>query len=274
MPAFVILGGLLVIPIIDAIHLSFTDWDGFASPNWVGLDNFTALASDEHFKSSLGHTLLILAAIPLWVAIPYAVAYGLHGGVPGWRFFRLAFFVPVVLSPAVIGIYYGIVLGHDGPLNEVLRQVGLGGLAREWLNDPQLALPIVIVVLIWGTFGIGVMIFLAALGTVDRDVVDAARVDGATGWQVQRHVVFWQMLPAIEFWTILTMIISFTAVFPLIYSLTRGGPGTATYTVDYALYTEAFQNGRLGSASAMGVTMLVFMAIIGAGILLILRRRR
>ncbi len=272
LPALVILVGLLVIPIADAIRLSFTSWDGFSSPRWIGLDNFEGLLHDERFKSSLSHTLLILAAIPIWVLVPYGIAWRLYAGIPGWRFFRLAFFIPVALSPAVIGVYYGIVLGLHGPLNELLRQVGLGGFAREWLNDPSIAMPIVIAILIWWTFGMGVLIFLAGLTSLDRELIDAAHVDGANGWQVQRHVVFWQLLPVVEFWAILTVIISFTAVFPLIYSLTRGGPGNATYTVDYTLYVEAFGNGHLGYASAIGVTLLVVMAIVGTALILILRK--
>jgi ABC-type sugar transport system permease subunit len=151
--------------------------------------------------------------------------------------------------------------------------VGLGDLAREWLNDPSIAMPIVIAILIWWTFGMGVLIFLAGLTNLDRELVDAAKVDGASGWQIQRHVVFRQLLPVVEFWGLLTMIITFTAVFPLIFSLTRGGPGTATYTVDYTLYVEAFANGHLGYASAIGVTLLVVMAIVGAALILILRKR-
>jgi ABC-type sugar transport system permease subunit len=128
--------------------------------------------------------------------------------------------------------------------------------------------------MIWATFGIGTLIFLAALSNLDHEQIEAARVDGASPLQVQRHVIFWQLLPVIEFWAVLILIISFTAFFPLIYTLTAGGPGFATYTVDFDLYTEAFKTGALGYASAIGVAMLALMGAIGALLVGLLRWRR
>jgi multiple sugar transport system permease protein/raffinose/stachyose/melibiose transport system permease protein len=274
LPALAILVGLRLLPIISAIRLSFTHWDGLSAPSGVGLHNFGELLHDQRFKSALLHNLEILLAMPVWILLPYGIAWRLHTGMPGWRFFRLAFFIPVVLSPAVIGVYYGLVLQSDGPFNELLRTIGLGGAARAWLNDPATALPMVIAIIVWSSFGVGVLIFLSGLANLDQEQVDAARIDGATGWQVQRHVIFWQLLPVIEFWAIIVMIASFTAFFPLIYALTGGGPGFATYTVDFDLYQEAFTGGQLGYASAIGVVLLIIMVIIGVLTLGVLRRRR
>jgi ABC-type sugar transport system permease subunit len=274
LPALALLAWLMVFPIGDAIHLSFTNWDGFSAPRSIGFDNFSELLHDNRFKAAILHNLAIVAAMPIWIGIPYGIAWALHAEIWGWRFFRFAFFLPVVLSPVVIGVYYGIVLKPDGPLNSLLRSIGLGGLAHEWLNDPSLALPIVIAIIIWATFGVGVLIFLSGFANLDRELIDAARVDGAAGWQIQRHVVFSQLLPVIEFWAIIIVIASFTAFFPLIYTLTKGGPGFATYTVDYDLYFEAFSSGRLGYASAIGVAMLLIIAAVGATLIRLLRWRR
>jgi ABC-type sugar transport system permease subunit len=274
LPALALIAWLQAYPIADAVHLSFTSWDGFSAPETIGLDNFQSLLQDSRFKEALTHNLIIVAAMPLWIAIPYAIAWGLHSGVWGWRFFRFAFFLPVVLSPVVIGVYYGIVLKPDGPFNSLLHSVGLGGLASEWLNDPSLALPIVIAIIIWATFGVGVLIFLSGLSNLDHELVDAARVDGASGWQIQRHVVFWQLLPVIEFWAIIIVIASFTSFFPLIYTLTKGGPGYSTYTVDFDLYQEAFAGGNLGYASAIGVALLFVIAVIAGLTVALLRWRR
>lgn len=273
-PALVILIVLRLIPIVNAIRLSFTSWDGFSSPKWIGTANYAQLIHDAHFKAALLHNLEILIVLPIWVFLPYAVAWILQRRIWGWRFFRFAFFLPAALSPAVIGVYYSIVLDNGGPFNTMLRTIGLGGLARPWLNDPSSALPIVIAIIVWSTFGLGVVIFLGAFPNIDHEQIDAAKVDGATGWQIQRYVVFWQLLPVFEFWSIIIMIASFTAFFPLIYSLTDGGPGFSTYTVDFDLYTEAFSNGNLGYAAAIGVTLLLVMVIIGVAQLLLLRGRR
>jgi len=273
-PALALLIWLQVFPIVDAFHLSFTNWDGFSAPHSIGLDNFTELFHDKRFKESLLHNLIIVATLPIWIAIPYGVAWALHMKIWGWQFFRFALFLPAVFSPVVIGVYYGIVLKPDGPLNSLLRSVGLGGLAHEWLNDPSLALAVVIAIIIWSTFGVGVLIFLSALSSLDRELVDAANVDGASGWQIQRHVVFWQLLPVIEFWAIIIIIASFTAFFPLIYVLTQGGPGFSTYTADFDLYQEAFAGGNLGYASAIGIVLLAVIGIVAGLTVGLLRWRR
>jgi ABC-type sugar transport system permease subunit len=274
LPAAAILGWLIVYPLGDAVHLSLTGWDGFSAPRWVGLENFQDLLHDKRFKEAVLHNVLILLAMPVWILVPYGIAWGLYARVWGWRFFRFAFFIPVVLSPVVIGIYYGIALKPEGPFNEALRAVGLGGISRAWLNEPDLALPIVILVMIWATFGIGTLLFLSALANLDQETIDAARVDGASPFQVQRHVIFWQLLPVIEFWAVLILILSFTAFFPLIYTLTHGGPGFSTYTVDFDLYQEAFSSGRLGYAAAIGVLMVLIIGVVAAVVLGALRLRR
>lgn len=274
LPAAVILGWLMFYPFGKAVHLSLTSWDGFSDPQWIGLENFERLLDDERFTDAALRSLMIVLSIPVWILIPYAIAWGLFSRVWGSRFFRFTFFIPAVLSPVVIGIYYGIVLKPDGPFNDLLRALGFGDLTQPWLNNPSLAMPIVIGIVIWSTFGIGVVIFLSAFANLDHEQVDAARVDGANGWQIQRHVIFWQLLPVIEFWAILILILSFTGFFPLIYTLTGGGPGFSTYTVDFDLYKEAFTTGALGYASAIGVAMLLMIAALASAIVALLRWRR
>jgi ABC-type sugar transport system permease subunit len=274
LPAAALLLWLMAYPAGDAVRLSFTSWDGFSSPQSVGLENFSDLLHDKHFKEALLHNLAIVAAMPIWIGLPYGVAWSLHKKVFGWKFFRVAFFLPVVLSPVVIGVYYGIVLKPDGAFNGLLEAVGLGFLSHEWLNDPSLTLIVVIAIIIWATFGIGVLVFLSGLSNLDSEQIDAAKVDGASPWQVQRHVIFWQMLPVIEFWAVLIVIASFTSFFPLIYTLTRGGPGFATYTVDFDLYQEAFSAGRLGYAAAIGVLLVLIIGAVAALVLGALRLRR
>jgi ABC-type sugar transport system permease subunit len=273
-PALALLAWLLIYPAGEVFHLAFTRWSGFSSPASVGFENFSNLFHDKRFEEALTHSLLIVAVMPIWIGLPYGIAWALHSKIWGWRFFRFTFFLPVVLSPVVIGLYYGMVLKPEGPFNSLLRSIGLGGLAHEWLNDPSLTLAVVIAIIIWSTFGIGVLIFLAGLSSLDTDPINAARIDGASSWQVQRHVVFWQLLPVIEFWAVLVVILIFTAFFPLIYTLTGGGPGYHSYTVDFDMYQEAFAAGRLGYAAAIGVALLIVMAAIASLILAVLRRVR
>lgn len=273
LPVVALLVAFRVIPMAQAVVLSLQSWDGFSDPQYVGFANYGALLQDPTFKQALLNNGLILLSIPIWILLPLAVAIALHHKVPGWRLFRLAFFLPAVLSPVVIGSYYEILLRFDGPANELLRGIGLGGLAHEWLTDSSTALPVVIAILIWASFGIGVLIFLSALATVNHELYDAARLDGASWTQTQRFVTVPAILPTIEFYAVVIVISMFTVLFPYIYTLTGGGPGYATYVLELEIYQQAFQSGNFGYASAMGV---VLFGVVGVLVLVQLRvfRRR
>jgi ABC-type sugar transport system permease subunit len=273
LPAGVVLFYFRLLPMVDAVTLSFTNWDGFTKPTFVGLDNYARAWSDPQLLRALRNNFLFVGAIPIWVGFPLILALALHDGLLGRRFFRLAFFVPVVLSTVFIGIYYKMLLGYNGPVNFALRSLGLDGLAREWLVDPKTALPIIIAVTIWSSFGIGVLIFLAALSSVDVDMQDAARLDGASNAQVHWYVTLPQLRPAVELWLVVVLIIAFTGVFPLIFSMTRGGPGYSTQVAEYRIYEQAFLSGRFGYASALGILLLLIVLAAVLLVLAVLRRR-
>lgn len=261
-PTVVVLAVLRVFPMGEAFRLSFTNWDGFSSAQWVGLDNYRALAEDPVFLKALVNNGLLLLSVPLAVAVPLVIAITLFQRPPGWRVFRAAFFIPAVLSPVIIGSYYEIALRLNGPLNGVLDAIGLADLSRAWLSDPTAALPIVGAVLIWSSFGIGVLIFLAALAGVNPELYDAARTDGASTLQTHRHVTLPAIRPVIEFYSVIAIISLFTVLFPYVFTLTAGGPGYSTYVLEFDIYQEAFQSGRLGYASAMGVVLFVVVLIL------------
>jgi ABC-type sugar transport system permease subunit len=202
--------------------------------------------------------------VPVWVLLPLFVASLIHKGGPGARFFRLALFLPAILSPVVIGAFFNVMLQYAGPVNELLRGVGLDWVASEWLQESRSALPVVMFVFVWATLGIGVLVYLAGLAQVNPEHWDAARLDGAGFWQVQRHITIPELRRVIEFWAVIVLISSFTAVFPFIYTLTRGGPGYSTYTLDYYIYDKAFQGSALGYASAIGVVLLVIVGGLAA----------
>jgi ABC-type sugar transport system permease subunit len=190
---------------------------------------------------------------------PLIVAAIIHAGIPGARFFRLMVFLPAVLSPVVVGAYYNVVLRYNGPFNEFLERIGLGVLRMQWLNDPNSALATVVLILVWATLGIGVLIYLAALAQVNPDLYDAAEIDGANWWQRQRDITIPETRRTIEFWFVIVLISTFTTVFPFIYTLSRGGPGYSTYTLDYYVYDSAFFGGSFGYASAIGMVLLVIV---------------
>lgn len=275
LPALVVLVGLRIWPLIESVRLSLTNWDGISSPKYVGLANYRKLWSDPHFRQALLTNGKLLLALPLFVGLPLVVAAVLQSRVPGWPFFRSVFFFPALLSPAVIALAFQMLLKQDGAFNAVLRGAGLGSWTRVWLADPNWALIWVIIIAAWGQVGIGVVVFLAAMGAVDPELIDAARIDGASWFGVQRHVVFRQILPVIELWTVLVLIGVFTSFFPLILLTTNGGPDYATTTADLYSYQQAFTNYRSGYASAAAVVIFVItVALIGVLLALFSKRRR
>jgi ABC-type sugar transport system permease subunit len=205
---------------------------------------------------------VLLLGIPLWTVLPIVIATMLHERVPAPGVFRTIFFFPATVSPAVIGVLFSFILQPDGPLDVWLRRLGLGGLARNWLVDPQLVKPVLIVVLAWATLGTGVVIFSAALGAVPADLFEAAALDGASWWQRLRYVVLPSLRRIVELWVVILVITVFVAVFPWIFTLTRGGPGYSSTTLDYDIYQNALSFGYFGTAAAESVYLLVIVATV------------
>lgn len=274
LPALVILMVFRVVPIGQAFTLSFTSWNGGGEPEWIGLSNFQRVLTDSVFWSALQNNLLVLLSLPIWVGAPLVIAALIHAGVPGAKFFRLMVFLPAVLSPVVIGAYFNVLLKYNGALNTFLRDIGLGFLAHQWLNDPATVLPVMVGILIWATLGIGALIYLAALAQVNPELYDAAELDGANWLQKQCDITIPETRRTIEFWTIFVIISTFTTVFPFVYTLTRGGPGYSTYMLDYYTYDAAFFGGSFGYASAIGMVLLVIVSGVCGLAFLILRRGR
>jgi len=274
-PALALIAVFRIVPLVEGLYLSLTDWDGFDPPRWVGLHNYERLLSDDVFVGSIVHNLLFLAAIPIWVGLPFLVAALIHRGQPGARAFRIAAFLPPVLPGVAVGVLFTDVLGYHGALNSLLGAAGLGALKHSWLAESSTALIAVIAVVIWATFGIGVVIFSGAMSAVSRDLEDAARIEGSSWWQVQRYVVIPAVRSTLILWTLVVTILSMASLFPFVFVLTNGGPSNKTYVLDFYVYEQAFQNGRLGYAAAGGIVLLaiVFVPLLAIAGALALRRR-
>ena len=273
-PALAILVVFRVVPIAQAFQLSFTRWSGGGEPEWIGLGNFEHILGDPVFWTALQNNLLVLLSLPLWVIAPLVIATIIHSGVPGAKFFRLMVFLPAVLSPVVIGAYFNVLLKYNGALNTFLRDIGLGALAHQWLNDPSTVLVTMVLIFIWATLGIGAVIFLAALAQVNPELYDAAELDGANWFQQQLDVTIPETLRTIEFWAIFVIISTFTTVFPFVFTLTRGGPGYSTYLLDYYVYDSAFFGGSFGYASAVGVILFIIVSAVCGFAFWLLRQGR
>jgi ABC-type sugar transport system permease subunit len=258
-PAVLLLLVFRLYPALSAIGHAFTDWNGVQPPAFAGLANFRELLHDTVFWTALRNNLLLLVAVPFWVTVSLVLALLIHKEVPGWRFFRASFFLPSVLSPVIVGTLFTALLRADGPLNQGLKEAGLGFLAQEWLGNPTTALPTLVMVILWSVFGLGVIVFLAGLAAVPTDLFDAARIDGASGWRELWYVTIPALGHVIEFWSVNLVVWSFTSMFAFIYVMTGGGPGYATMLVEYDVYLQAFQFNRMGYGCAVGTALLLLV---------------
>ncbi|WP_332643524.1 carbohydrate ABC transporter permease [Aeromicrobium sp.] len=275
LPVLALLAVTVVLPTLQVLFHAFTDWQPGYHSEWVGFDNFAERFSSDSFWQVLRNQAFLLLGLPIWILTPLALAFLLHEGVPRAGLYRAIYFFPAIAPPSLIGILFAMLLQPQGLINSVLRSVGLGGLAQDWLTSEQLVKPVLIVVLAWATVGTGVVIFSAALSAVPTDQFEAARLDGASWRQRLWHVALPSIRGTVELWSVILVVIVFTGIFPWIYTLTRGGPGYSSSTLDWDIYQNSLQFGYYGTAAAEVVIMLALVVVVVVlGALLTRRSRR
>jgi len=262
---------LLAIPIGQAVYYSFTRWDGIQS-TWVGINNYQRLFGDPNFWRIVLNNVILLASVPIAILIPLLVAYLLNEHVLGWRFFRSAYFLPTAISWVVIGMVAIRVFAIDGILDQVLRAVGLN-VTTDLLSGEYSAMIAVAIVFIWSVFGTNTIIFITGMATLDREVYEAARVDGASAFTTFRKITIPMLMRFIQFAFILTLITGFTALFSLIFIMTGGGPGYGSTTLEFAVYQTGFKVGAFGYAAAIGIVLFVVVFGISVAQLRLFRSR-
>jgi len=262
LPEVLLVGFVMGLPLVQAAYYSFTSWNGAQAP-FTGWTNYLNMLNDPELRRSLVNSLLFAASVPLGLIAPFVTAYVLHKDIPGSRLFRALIFAPTALSWVVIGMVARQFFALNGPLNSIFRLFGSSG--PNWLADSSLALPAVIFTFNAAIYGINTIIFLTGLATIDRSTIEAAWLDGAREWQVIIHVILPAMRRFVEFVLIVTVISSATGIFAMIYVMTGGGPGSATLTLEFAVWRRAFATGGFGAGAAIGITlMLVTLLAIGA----------
>lgn len=258
LPAALLLLVFRIVPLIWGFALSFTNANGLGASDWVGIANYRAVVADEAFQDALVNTALVLATLPIWIMLPMLLALLIHQGVPGGRIFRAVYFLPAVLSSVIVGSIFNVVLRFDGSLNAALKAVGLHPV--DWLGNGGTALASLIAVHLWSTFGMSVLIFMAGLSTINQEMLEAAKLDGARFWARLRFVVIPTLRPIIEFVAVVTTIGLLTGMFGLIYVLTAGGPGTSTTLPEFLIWLEQGKLNRPGYAAAISAVLFALMA--------------
>jgi multiple sugar transport system permease protein len=269
LPVVVLFALLLALPIAQTFYYSLTEWNGITA-TWLGLENYRRLFSDPTFWRVVLNNVFLLLAIPVAILIPLLVAFLLNQKVFGWRFFRSVYFLPTAISWVVIGMVAARFFASRGFLNSLLAPFGL---RTDLLTSEYGAILAVILTFIWSVFGTNTIIFITGMATLDRNVYEAARVDGAGGWAMFRFVTIPLLMRFIQFAFIMTLITGFTALFSLIFVMTTGGPGYGTTTLEFFVYQSAFGNGAFGYAAAIGVVLFAVVFGISLAQIRILRDR-
>ena len=259
------------LPLLYVFKQSFYDWEPGAVSTFLGWENYSTLFAESEFWQVVQNQIFYLSGLPLWVLTPLMVAYMLRERVPRAGLFRTIYFIPTVMSPAIVGLVFRSLLQDDGPINASLRLIGLGALAQPWLTDASLVKPVIIVLVLWAGFGTGVLIFSSALSAVPQEQFEAARIDGAGYWKELWYIAIPWIRPTIVLWTLFQVVSIFLFMFSWVYVLTNGGPGLASTTMDFFVYQTFITFGFFGSAAAQSV-VLVAMVVIVALIFVILGR--
>ncbi len=265
-PGLLLFAAFRLYPLLDGLRLSFTNARlGRTQYAWVGLANYERLLEDTRFHASLWNTAFYTVASTLPVlAIPLALAIALNRGVALRTWLRSAFFFPFTLSVVTVGLTWLWLLDPVvGPFNYYLRSLGFP--VRSWLADPSTAMWTIILTTVWWVAGYYLVIYLAGLQDIPRELYEAAAIDGATGWRSFWAITLPLLRPVLLF-VFVTHIIGSFQIFGQVFILTQGGPGDATRTAVQHLYETAFQNFfHFGSASAMA--WVLFAVIVGFSLL-------
>lgn len=268
-----LLAALKIYPVFYNLYLSFTRYELFEPPRFVGMKNYNYVFSNSVTRQSIINTLLFtIEAVPIGTALALVIAKLLDQSIRGRVFLRTLYYLPVVSSVVVSAmIWRWIYSPQHGLLNYFLGVVGIP--PQNWLNDPNLALISLVIVTIWGSIGSNMVIFLAGLQDVPRDVIEAARVDGANPLQSFLMITVPLMRPVILF-VVVTFTISIFRNFGLIFMLTQGGPFNRTNTMVWEVYQNVFGYLRLGRGAAISVVMLVIVLILTLISFRVLRERQ
>lgn len=263
LPAFILFCIFILYPLLYGLYISFTDYGGFnLKPDFVGLDNYKRLFSDQYFAISLKNNLIYtLLFVPLTIIASLLSAVALNNILHLKKYMRMAFYFPQITSMVSIAIVWGLLLNPtSGPINHMLKAIGISN-PPEWLMSSDWALIAVVIVAVWKSFGYYMIILLAGLQGIPNYLYESAELDGANKIKQFFYITLPSLSPTLFIVVVLTIIGSFQ-VFDLVSVMTDGGPGRSTNVLVFRIYQEAFLNYRMGYASAMSIVLFLLIMII------------
>ncbi|MEU4561843.1 sugar ABC transporter permease [Actinoplanes sp. NPDC023936] len=264
-PAILMFSGFVIFPMVMAAYYGFYRWKGYGPPtDFVGLDNYVTILQDSAFHEALWHNgQIVVLSLLLQGPIAVGLALLLNQKIRGQSLIRVLIFVPYVISEVIVGTAWALLLQTNGAVNDVLRSIGLGGLAEDWLANPELAIWTLMLILTWKYIGFAVILFLAGMQNIPEELSEAAAVDGATFWQTQWRITLPLLGPTIRIWGFLS-IIGALQLFDLVYIIwgqyvasTAGTSTMATYMV-----AEGRNAANYGYGNAVAVVLFTISMII------------
>ncbi len=259
LPALLLAIPFKIFPLVRGLYESTLMWHGTTLVGFVGLENYQRMLGDETLHTAFLNAFKIVLTLPIWVLLPMVLAFLIFQRTPGWSFFRATFFLPYTISSLIVGMIFREILQQSGPLNTLLRSIGLGAAALPWLGKSTTALWALDGVVLWSLTGLGVITYLAGFATISEEILEAATLDGAGFWAKFFRVVLPLMRPVMGYWTILCTGGMFIWMFPFIHALTEGGPGFSTMLPEYLVYVTAFRFVERGYGTAIGVVLFFFV---------------
>jgi raffinose/stachyose/melibiose transport system permease protein len=259
LPALALYLVFVLIPIVQAAHYSLYKWNGLQPlTDFVGLKNYQTALNSPIFRGAVANNVLVIV-LSLAIQIPFALALAvlLNRRFPGRAIFRLIFFLPYVLSEAITAIVFSLMLQPGALVDSVLVNVGLGGLVQDWLGDTGLVMGTLFVIISWKYFGFHMVLLLAGLQGIPREIEEAAFIDGAGRWQAFRYVTLPLVGPTLRV-SVFLSIIGALQLFDMVWVMTAGGPLNASSTMAIAMFKAGFVGSQMGYGSALAVILFVF----------------
>ncbi len=261
-PALGLVVGLLLVPVIYTLYISFTNWDGLNPPAWIGLNNYMKFFHDPVLITSFKNTIiwvLLILAIPMLLGLVLAVVIR---NIWFSKVFKSIFYIPLAISGAATGIVWYWIYSRSGLLNSFLVTFGIIEKPVSWMINVPINTYAMILAAAWQSTGLNMILFLMGLQSIPVEVLEASKIDGASSWQTFFHMVLPLLKPVTTIVIILNIIGSFK-VFDIIWVMTGGGPYRASETLALTMYKEAFAISHMGYGSAIAVVLSMIVFIIG-----------
>ena len=271
-PLIALLAAFMIYPVVMNVITSFTEWKGYGPWKWIGLANYRTMFADGQFWTSLLNTGLMIVYIPVSTIVTLLISAFLREGIRGWKVYRAILYIPNLLGYVLMGVIFSIYLRDDGALNSLIRV--FSGAPIRFLITPVLAINMVgFLLVVFLHLGFGLIYFLAAMNGIDKEIYEAALIDGAGFWRTLFKVTIPSIRFAVEFWVVFNFIEVFARMFPFIHTLTQGGPGYGTFTLEYGIFITGFSKFKVGYSSAWSVVLFLFCALISVAQIRLMQRR-